>query len=116
VAASPAQRSLEEARRRGWRAQVVERRLPHTHTTVDLWGFGDLVAMDGLPGSLLIQATSGSNGASRVRKIREECTEDARRWLEAGNRIVVWAWTKYKVRVAGKLWRVREVEIGLGDL
>lgn len=56
----------------------------------DLYGFGDLLVLDGEPGALLIQATSRDNVAARLRKIRE--IPEARRWLAAGNRIEVWGW------------------------
>jgi hypothetical protein len=78
----------------GWLPAVVERWNPHARIRQDLYGFLDLVALDGEPGLLGIQATSSSNAASRVRKILELESDAPRRWLEAGNRIEVWGWKK----------------------
>ncbi len=88
---SPTERTLKELRRLGFACQVVEHWNPHARRRVDLFGFIDVIACtpDGILG---IQATSGSNHSVRVRKIREECTENAQAWLEAGGRIEVWSW------------------------
>lgn len=94
VAASPTQRSLEHARRQGWTAGVVERWNPHARIRQDLFGFVDVIVLDGEPGALAVQATSASNHASRVRKIREQCAEAAQAWLGSGGRIQVWSWRK----------------------
>lgn len=93
---SPTSRSLVLCRKNGWLADVTERWLPKSHIKKDLFGFIDLVALDGEPGLLGIQATSGSNAAARVHKITRECTAAAERWLRAGNRIQVWGWRKLK--------------------
>lgn len=111
MAASPTSRSLEECRKRGWLAHVVEKWIPHTRRRLDAFGFGDVLVMDGRPGSLLIQATSTPNMAARVTKIREECAEAARAWLAAGNRIEVWGWAKRGKAGERKRWTLRTVEI-----
>jgi hypothetical protein len=108
---TPTARTLAECRKRGWLAQTVEQRLPHTFITRDLFGFIDVVALDGKAGLLGIQATSSGNMPARVAKIREECAEASARWLEAGNRIVVWGWAKRGKVGARKLWTLREVAI-----
>jgi hypothetical protein len=110
---SPNQRTLAECRRRGWLPGIVERRLPRGFTTIDLYGFIDVVVLDGKQGILGIQVTSGSNGGSRLRKIREERAAEARRWLEAGNRIEVWAWRKVGAAGSRKLWEPRVVRVVL---
>ncbi len=88
---SPTERTLKELRRLGFACQVVEHWNAHARRRVDLFGFIDILALtpDGILG---IQATSGSNHADRVRKIREECTDNAQAWLSAGGRIEVWSW------------------------
>lgn len=119
---SPTQRTLAECRRRNWEAAVAEYwqtipRHPGGGVRKDLFGFIDVVALDTSEGvTLAIQATSGTNVSARVRKIREECSDQARAWLLCGNRIVVWGWKKYAKRVDGKWWRVRECEVTLEDL
>jgi hypothetical protein len=78
------------------------------------------LALDGLPGALLVQCTSGSNVSARVHKIREECWEAASAWLLAGNRIHVIGFRKLKPRgVKVARWEPRIVEItleGLGNV
>lgn len=94
---TPTARSLEQCRKNGWLADVVERRIPHSFITKDLFGFLDIVALAHC-GTIGIQATSGSNHAARVRKIITERREAARRWLECGNVIFVWSWSKRRNR------------------
>jgi hypothetical protein len=118
--ASPTQRTLAYCRKHGMRACVVEKYIaPGLHRKfghrVDVWGFGDVLALDGEPGSLLIQATSADNIAHRVAKIRTECAEAARAWLAAGNRAQVWGWRATK-QGGRKLWSVRVVSVTGEDL
>lgn len=103
---SPTARTLDELRKRGWTAQVVERRMPRTFTTVDLFGVIDLVALvpprdispnrgDTLAstGAILgIQATTGPHHADRRTKILAESR--AKEWVEAGGRLEIWTWSK----------------------
>lgn len=111
MASSPTSRSLEECKRRGWRACVVERWMPQAGRRIDLFGFIDIVALDGEPGLIGIQATSTGNAPARVKKIREECWEAASDWLAAGNRVVVWGWSKRGLKGKRKLWRLKEYEV-----
>lgn len=112
---SPTARSLKYLRDQGFLAGIVERRLPHAFTTIDLFGFIDIVALDGKPGLLGVQTTSQANAAARVTKIREECWEAASRWLAAGNRIVVHGWAKRGAVGKRKLWSVSEVAVMVED-
>jgi hypothetical protein len=109
MAASPTQRSLDYARRQGWLPGVVERWNPHARIRQDLFGFVDLVVVDDEPGVLAVQATSGANVASRLRKIRELETGAPARWLRAGNRIEVWGWRK----AANGRWQLRREPVEL---
>lgn len=117
MSTSPTQRTLERCRAFGWRAQVVEKWIPQIKRRIDLFGFGDVIALDGSPGSLLIQATSGDHSSNRVTKILdEEHSEAAREWLQAGNRIEVWSWAKKGPRGRRKVWTLRRVAISLTDM
>lgn len=116
--ATPTARTLLECRKQGWLAQTVEKFNHHTKRRIDVFGFGDVLVVDDIPGSLLVQACSdggsrGSDAATRVHKICTECGPAARRWLERGNRIEVWAWGKRGARGKRKLWTLRKVEITL---
>jgi hypothetical protein len=113
---TPSARSLKECRKRGWTAEKVEHRLPRGFTTIDLFGFGDVIALDGKPGSLLIQATTTSHAPARVAKIQTDCFDKALAWLRAGNRIVVWGWAKRGERGKRKLWTLKEYPLDLATL
>ncbi|HPU35142.1 MAG TPA: hypothetical protein PK184_20815, partial [Phycisphaerae bacterium] len=89
------QRSVLMLRRQGFDVADVERRIPRSFVTVDLFNFADLVAIRAdVPGVLAIQSTSTSNQAARVKKILDE--PRALTWLRAGNRIEVHGWLKSK--------------------
>jgi hypothetical protein len=83
-----------------WHVAIVEKRLPRhfgkdeegnrtvKHTTVDLFGGFDLVAVRvGCLGVTAIQATSITNMSARARKILD--LKICKPWLLAGNRIVI---------------------------
>lgn len=88
----PAARTLEWCRRQGWPADVAGRWIAPAKRRIDLFGFIDIVALDGNPGLLAIQATTAANAASRIAKIMT--AELARTWLLARNRIEVHGWRK----------------------
>lgn len=109
-------RTLAELRKRGWTAQVVERRLPRTFTTVDLFGVIDIVAIappfdkDGNgwpePGAIVgIQACAGGDHATRRAKILAE--PRAQEWIDAGGRLELWSWSKRGAAGKRKLWTLR---------
>ena len=107
MASSPTARSLTYCRSLGLLAGVTERWNPHAKIRQDLFGFIDLIVIDGHSisgqGIIGVQATSGSNAAARVKKILAE--PRARRWLEARCRIEVWAWKKKKIKRGGTAFR-----------
>ena len=110
---SPTARSLAHCKKLGWLAQVVEQTIPRTFIKRDLFGCIDILALDGNPGVLGIQATSesGGNVAKRADRIRTECAEKSAAWLAAGNRIQVWGWGKKGAAGKRKLWTLRVVEV-----
>lgn len=97
---------------------MVERWIPQARRRIDLFGFIDLVCIRrGIPGVLGIQATSGSNMASRVRKIQALAVH--KRWLACGNQIWVVGWRKVVWRrkdgskAARPRWEERVVKLPL---
>ena len=88
---SPTQRSLAALREQGWHCEVVEKWNHHARIRQDLFGFADLLALRGAE-IMLVQVTSGSNVAARVRKITEH--ENLPRVREANMRVVVHGWRK----------------------
>lgn len=119
---TPTARSLAWARAKGWDAQTVERwqRIAKPApggppgVRIDLFGFADIVCLDGLPGVHGIQATSAANVSARLAKARE--LPVLRRWLEAGNRLTILGWSKRGAAGKRKLWGCRAVVVTLADL
>lgn len=100
---SPTQRTLAVMRERGYLAAVVERWNPHARIRQDLFGFVDVLCIrDGEVCG--VQATSGSNVASRVAKITEHENVGAVR--KAGIRLLVHGWRKVRGR-----WSLREIDV-----
>ena len=96
---------------------MVERWIPGANKRSDAFGFGDILVLDSKPGALLIQCTVTGSMSSRVHKIREQCADEARAWLGAGNRIEVWGWAlrvhrnKDGSKAKVKRWTLRVVEV-----
>ena len=102
---TPTARSLKHHRALGHVAEVVEKtiRLPGGRVFKrDLWGFGDVLIMDGLPGSLIVQCCVTGDQSKRLAKIQAE--PHSQRWLSAGNRVVVEGWAKRGPRGKRKVW------------
>jgi hypothetical protein len=115
---TPTQRTLNELRADGWRAEVVERWNSHAKVRHDLFGFIDVLAIRG-DDVLGVQATSTTNIAARLQKLTTDpqVIEAVRDWLRGAHRFVsVVGWRKYATRVGGKLWRPTWKPIGLSDL
>lgn len=91
------QRSLKQVKELGWLYQNTEHWNPYSRRREDLWGFCDILCLDGKR-TIAIQAC-GADLASHRTKIYEN--EYVRAWLEAGNELEIWSWTKRK-KVRGK--------------
>jgi len=107
--AMPTKKTRELAAKRGWLIDTAEHFNTFTQRKTDMFGFIDLVALDG-NNVIAIQATSGSNCAARVKKILEDREDEATRWLQSGGRILVIAWRKLKGQ---RSIQFREIEIVL---
>ncbi len=108
MASSPTARSLQECKKRGWSAHVVEKWNQYARKTFDLFGCIDIVALtdDGIMG---IQATSGNNHAARVAKILAEPL--ALKWVKRGGQFEVWSWAKRGDAGKRKLWTLRTEDV-----
>ena len=104
--------SLKRLREDGWPlVQVVEHWVPGANIRRDLFGFIDILAVDGNGYGekiLAIQATSTSNISSRVHKIRDDHPVYLRQLRGAGFRVEVWGWAK---RGKPARWTLRTVEL-----
>lgn len=108
---SPTQRSLALLRKAGLIAAVTEHWNPYAHIRQDLFGFGDIIAID--PANrriILVQTTTVANQAARRKKI--EALPEARAWVQAGGQVIVHGWSK---RIVNKrrVWVCTEMEITL---
>jgi hypothetical protein len=89
--ASPTQLSLAHLRKTCDAVQVVEKWNPHARIRQDLFGFVDILALDGEE-TIAVQSTSWANVSSRARKIAESPLVGAVR--DAGWRIIIHGWRK----------------------
>lgn len=111
---SPTQRTLDALRAEGYAAEVVEKRIPYTRITKDLFGCIDIVAVKaGLP-PLAVQATSKSNVSARLKKSR--AAPDLRAWLGSGCLFEVWGWGLTGAAGTRKRYEVRKEPVTLPDL
>lgn len=104
MTASPTQLTLRKLRDDGWTAEVVERWVPGANIRKDLFGFIDVLAVQGST-TLAVQTTSAHNVAARVTKIAESPLIGAVR--EAGWTIFVHGWAKRK----GRWVLAREIDV-----
>lgn len=114
--ANPTELTLRQCKRNGWRAQKVEHYNAHTKRLNDLFGFGDVLALDDGKGALLIQCTTDHHARSRVQKIFTKCRDACVDWLDHGNRAEVWGW--YKAPRPGSerhVWQFKRYPIGVKD-
>ena len=91
-------RSLKLMRDRGFTAEVVERRLPHANTTLDLWNIVDILCIRGDGMIIGVQVTSKVNMSSRMNKILDSEHLDTIRACNIG--IVLHGWSQPH----GRLW------------
>lgn len=100
---TPTERTLKKLRADGWLPAVVEKWNSHVRIRQDLYGFIDVLAVrEGE--TLAVQACSGGDVSTRVRKIADHDNVDAVR--KAGWRIEVWGWRK----LANGRWEARVVD------
>ncbi len=109
---SPTTRSLKHLRDSDWTPAIVERRCGK-FVTVDLFGFGDILAIKHGETPQLVQTTTGSNLAARRTKIY--ASDLAALVLQSGFRIVLHGWRELKVKRGGKAvrWELKEEEVTL---
>jgi len=86
---SPTARTIKMLREAGHLADNVERRIPHTNITKDLFGFMDVIAIEGAS-VVGIQCTTMSHHANRREKAK--ALPALRRWLATGAKFEVWSW------------------------
>jgi len=113
---SPTARALQQLRREGWLAEVVERFIPGARVRRDLFGFADILAIKAdHPGCLGIQVTTTGHMADRYAKMTSEPVVGRLRvWLAASNRVEIWGWSKKGPRGGRKVWTLTRKEVASG--
>jgi hypothetical protein len=118
---SPTQRTIRALKDQGRKCGIVERFVnrPGTHgIRIDLFGFGDIIALCPEHGIIAIQSC-GQAFAEHYRKITEDeyVSENAVDWLKCGGKIELWGWRKLKLTRSGKAmrWQPRIRNITLAD-
>ena len=105
---SPTARCLEDIRKLGFDAAIVEQTIPKTWIKRDMFGWVDIVYLTGT--SIVgVQVTSGVNHAARRSKILAE--PRALKWLKSGGLIEVWSYDLKGARGEVKKWTLRKEEI-----
>lgn len=104
-------RSLQWCKRKGYDAALVERRLPRGFTTVDAFGFIDIICMDPFDGVLAIQSCGKTDVQPHMAKLAAE--KRALRWLARKNRLVIHSWRKLRRGEVAWRWAVRIIEARL---
>jgi hypothetical protein len=111
-AKSPTARALEELRKLGYPAQVVERWNQFAKVRQDLFRCIDIVYLT--EGSIVgVQATVGGSHANRRAKILAEPLALA--WLKAGGLLEVWSYSLTGARGEVKRWTLRKEELVEAD-
>ncbi len=106
-------RSLKNLRARFPFVQVVEKKVPYSFISIDLFGFADLIAINSNE-TYLIQTTAAAAFSARLHKIL--ASPEARLWVHGESRhILLQAWGKQGARGLRKLWTLREQEITAAD-
>jgi len=85
---------------------------------VDLFGFGDILAIKpGEIGSLAINATTDSNKSNHLKKYLTDpvVSMNLKKWLSCGNRFVLHLWGKHGQRGKRKTWQLNIHPITMGD-
>ena len=117
---SSMQRTLKALRDQGVICDIAEKFNPYAGPfgiRQDMFGFVDLIALyPGGRGIVAVQACF-SDVKKHIRKITDECTEEAIAWLECKGEIEVWGWRKLLVQRGGKLrkWTPRIITVTLAD-
>ena len=104
---SPTQRTKKFLQDLGWTVAVVERWNPFANVRQDLFGFVDLLAINGEE-TMGVQATA-SGVANRLEKSKAQ--PHFQKWLNSGNRFIVIGWTLKGARGKRKTYKARVVEV-----
>jgi hypothetical protein len=109
---------MEALRKGGALVDICERYNSFTRQRKDLFGFLDLICLQGQK-IVGIQATSGSNHAARVKKAM--ALPELKAWLNTGAGVEIWSYTrrvgynKNGSKAKVKRWQARVQQIVMDD-
>lgn len=103
---TPSARSIQKLRSAGWLVNRCEYWNPFARVRVDLFGVADLICVHPENDTvLLVQCTSASNFASRLKKVL--ASHEAKLWMRApGRSIAIHGWRKSR---RTRRWTLREL-------
>lgn len=110
--ASPTSRTKKWLEKNGYAAAIVERWNPHAFIRQDMFGFIDMVAIDGKTPVWGLQVTSTGNMSSRIKKSQE--SPNLALWCGSGARFSVLGWSKKGGKGKRKLWEMKIVDLHPG--
>ena len=116
MATSPTARTLQELKKLGFTAQVVEKFNSFTKRRIDLFGCIDIVAIQPGVGCVGIQATANNGGHHSERLAKIHAEPRMRTWLESGCKLELWSWAKQGARGKRKTWTLRREVIDVNDI
>lgn len=109
----PTQRTIAWCKRNDMKPGNVQRYIAKIKRFQDLFGFIDIIALPAVGKLVAIQATSGTNHASRVKKVRTFV--ELRHLLNCGVRVEVHSWTKKKRGYEKPTWVLRRTVFAYGE-
>jgi len=114
---TPTQRTLKAQKAIGRKCGIVERFIQRPGGfgfRSDLFNIIDIIALDHEDGIVGVQSC-GQAFSEHYRKMTEEHRQDSVDWLEAGGKLELWGWSKYKLKRGGKAmrWKPRVMDFTL---
>jgi len=101
---SPTQRSIALLKSRGYIHSIAEHYNAYSKRRIDLFGFVDIVALNGELSDIVgVQTTTGSHLSDRIKKARS--FKAFSEWLEAGGSIEFHGWRKIKAGRKAARWQ-----------
>lgn len=112
--ASPTSRTTQWAKKNGYSAAIVEKWNKFAGIRQDMFGFIDVVLIDGIRPVWGLQITSTGNMASRIKKSLE--SPNLALWCGSGARFSVVGWSKKGGKGKRKLWEMKMVHLTPGAI
>ena len=106
--------ALADLKKLGFHAAVVEKRIPHTFISKDMFGFADIVYLTSAS-IVALQVTTNTGGHHAKHKDKIIAEPRALAWLQAGGIVELWSYAKQGARGEAKVWVCRKESIVAED-